>query len=78
MIIWGAIQSHTGPLPAITLGIMYAGLKADDDEGLPLGGMPYTAFLDMVVELCFECRRNIADQLQALQVWYMPTEQRTY
>ncbi|KAG1653347.1 hypothetical protein FOA52_011978 [Chlamydomonas sp. UWO 241] len=56
------LMEPEGPLPAITLGITYASLKADEHEGLP-----YSAFLDALVDFSFECGRNVADQLQTLQ-----------
>ena len=49
-----------GPLPLLLLGITYATVKEDDCEGLS-----YPRFLDAVLEMAFECGRNVAADLQA-------------
>ncbi len=50
----------TGPLAPLMLGITYATSKDDDDDGLS-----YARFLDAVLDLAFECKRNVAAELEA-------------
>ena len=52
--------SSTGPLPLLMLGITYATIKDDEQEGLS-----YPRFLDALLEMAFECGRNVAADLQA-------------
>jgi hypothetical protein len=49
----------SGPVDPITLGIMYASLVGDQ-----LDGLSYQLFLDSLMELSFECHRNVAEQLE--------------
>jgi hypothetical protein len=46
-------------MPLLMLGITYATSKDDDDDGLS-----FACFLDMLLELAFECRQNVAGTLQ--------------
>ncbi len=43
------------------LGITYAASKDEDDED----GLSYPCFLDAVLDLAFECKRNVAAELEA-------------
>ena len=47
-------------MPLIMLGITYAMVKNDDHDGLS-----YPHFLDALLEMAFECGRNVAADLQA-------------
>mmetsp|Transcript_16366 Transcript_16366/g.35381 ORF Transcript_16366/g.35381 Transcript_16366/m.35381 type:complete len:933 (-) Transcript_16366:759-3557(-) len=49
-----------GPLSLIMLGIIYSTAKSDDDPGLS-----FPQLLDVLMELAFECRRNVAAEVQA-------------
>ena len=52
--------TSSGPLPLLLLGITYATVKDDDQDGLS-----YPHFLDALLEMAFECGRNVAADLQA-------------
>ncbi|GAX82876.1 hypothetical protein CEUSTIGMA_g10302.t1 [Chlamydomonas eustigma] len=58
-----ALVEPEGPLPLIMLGITFATSKNDQDDGLS-----YTCFLDSLLEMAFECRRNVAEELQTLYI----------
>lgn len=52
--------THAGPLPLLMLGITYATVKDDDQDGLS-----YPHFLDALLDMAFECGQSVAQNLEA-------------
>jgi hypothetical protein len=61
-----------GPLSMMILGITYASFKEDEDDGLS-----YPSFLDSLVELAFDAKRNVAALLQTMMEEELPQLQLT-
>ena len=57
-----------GPLSMMTLGLTFATFESDDDDE----GLSYSTFLDSLVELAFDAKRNVAALLQTLMEEELP------